>query len=68
MEPKDQDYYLRLSESVGDKELKGYYRDRAAEVQKSAVSPEIQKATQAYIAQLRRLGVEMSGTVTVEVH
>ena len=59
--------YERLAESVGDFELRSYYRDLAKEARRSAVRPQMEKATQEYLRQLAALGVKLPPKVTVEV-
>jgi len=55
----------RLSERVNDAELRQYYLNRIAALRKSAAlatrQDEIEAATQRYLAELKRLGVNVSG-------
>jgi hypothetical protein len=67
MASTDASRYARLAAATTDPELRSYYRDKAAEVTKSAVSSEVEQLTKAYVNGLRLLGVDIPKRVSVEV-
>jgi hypothetical protein len=64
---KDRDYYLRLSQTVADPELAGYYLEKAGEAQLAGKREDIESLTKSYVLALRQLGVTLPERVSVEV-
>jgi hypothetical protein len=64
---KDQDHYLKLAETVSDKELAGYYRERASEAQYEDNREAIDGLTRAYLKGLRSYGVDLPEKASVQV-